>query len=125
MAGRLPGSRAGKTLGLGVNQTWAHLFAQNEDRYESRCNGKRCKKPLTDQQITEFMTAEFPLTPEQRKWLRENDQKFKAFDYPTSKRSRYNMGKLPGQQEKPEKKSHRYDANGERIVGYRPRASGI
>ena len=123
MAGRLPGSRMGKTLGLSVSGTWAHLFEQNEARYEARQGNKRAPKPLTDAQITEFMKQEFPLTDEQRKWLEETGKVHKAFDYPTGKRSRYNSGKLAGMSGPPERPSHRYDEDGNRVEGYRPRAA--
>jgi hypothetical protein len=113
--------RSGKTLGLGVDQTWAYLFQQNEERYAARKKSPRKTKPRTDEEITTFMKEEFPLTPEQKKWLKQNKKEFKAFDYPTAKRSRYNTGKLSGMSGVPKKKSHRYNGDGERIGRWQPR----
>lgn len=50
-----PKGIVGKTLGLRIGATWAHLFHQNEVLKKT---GNA--KPLTDEELSKFMFAEFP-----------------------------------------------------------------
>ncbi len=64
----------GKTLGLGIQDTWVHIFLQN---------GKAKKKDrLTDAEITKFIKSEFP---------RRKTEYFRRVDWV---RRRYNRGGL-------------------------------
>jgi hypothetical protein len=90
-------SRApGLTFGLGVEKTWVKLFEQNE----------KCKKAerMTDEQITEFMYAEFP------------HKTCEVFKHVNGVRGKYNRGGFH-KGEAPELQSKRYDENGDVLVG--------
>ncbi len=67
----------GKRLKLGINQTWIHLFQENERLAKS-------DKAKTDAEITEFMYSEFP------------GRKSKVFAQVATCRSRYNRGVITG-----------------------------
>jgi len=62
----------GKTSGIGVSETWIHVFERNEQGED----GER----LTDEQISQFMKSEFP------------DLDAKLFDRVQIARGRYNRG---------------------------------
>lgn len=62
----------GRSLKLGVNATWVHLFQENEKSSRKR----------TDADITTFLKKEFP------------DRKSKVFESVSTVRSRYNNGVL-------------------------------
>ena len=66
----------GKTMGLGVEQTWVVVFRKNA------LASQRRKK--TDEQITAFMKAEFP------------GRNSAVFDRVSSVRNKYNRGDLTG-----------------------------
>lgn len=86
---------AGKTLGLGIGETWVKLFSNNEKL-------PRAKK-LTDKQISAFMFAEFP------------DKKSAIFNAVSTVRSRIRRGvKVGGVEVKFE--SFPYDEQGMKIV---------
>lgn len=53
-ARRAASSRCGVTLKKSVRDTWAHVFAENEKKFDDG------KKPLTDLEISAFMQNEFP-----------------------------------------------------------------
>lgn len=86
---------AGKTLGLGVAETWVHLFSQNEKVAKA--------KRMTDEQITAFLLKEFP------------GKESKVFSAVSTVRSRYNRGIL-SKGELPKAPSHAYDEDGNAIV---------
>jgi len=78
----------GKTLKMGVNQTWVHLFQKNETLPGA--------KRLGDMEISEFLKKEFP------------DRHSRVFDAVPTVRSRYNRGLLT-QGEKPKTQSNPYN----------------
>lgn len=89
----------GKTLGLGIQQTWVHLFEQNE-------RAKRSEKQ-NDVEICRFMLKEFP-TQDSKLFNQLRDGVLHRVQ---AMRARYNRGgmtngKVPGMQ------SHRYDSEG-------------
>lgn len=83
------GRRKGATLGLGVHDTWIHLFEENE----RRANKKGKKKPRTDVEICQFMVDEFGYRA--------------VYEKVQSVRTKYNRGGL-SRGEVPEIQSVRY-----------------
>ncbi len=83
---------SGKTLGLGIVQTWASIFQKNATCAKS--------ERMTDDQISAFMHKEFP------------DRKAKDFDRVQRVRSWYNRG---GAGEAPKVPSVPYDKEGNAI----------
>lgn len=70
----------GRTLKLGVNRTWVHLFEENEALAKKG-------KARADEEITAFLNKEFP------------DRKSAVFAAVATVRSRYNRGVLTGGKE--------------------------
>ena len=89
----------GRTLGLGVKETWIKVLKDNETNH------------LSDEKLTAFMKKEFP-----------NSANTRYFEFPQGCRATYNRGAwtkgvVPG------KLLHRYDAKGNRIEVTRGRPS--
>jgi hypothetical protein len=82
----------GKTLKLGINQTWVSIFESN------------FKRKWTDAKISEFMFCEF------------HPKKSAIFGAPNSVRGRYNRGVLTGNKA-PKPQSTSFDADGKPIEG--------
>jgi hypothetical protein len=100
--GKLIGHPVGVTTGLPIFLAVAYVFQQNEKAPRTR--------KLTDQQIAEWLRAEFP------------GRATKYWDDVQWFRVRYNNGKLT-RGVRPELQSHRYDSGGENIdPAYKPRS---
>lgn len=94
----------GKTLGLGICGFFAAIFDSNE------VVSKR--KKLTDEEIMVAVENEFPDRPSAHSFRGENKTRT-INEY----RLRYNQGKFSPQGKMPERRSFRYNKDGERVDG--------
>lgn len=105
----------GKTTGLGVEAAWHYIFEKNEvaaGRLKGKGHFKDAKsptklkdgKPFTDEQISEWMYAEFP------------NRGSAAFKMVSSARIKANDGRLPRSLGTPVVQFQRYDEAGQVIA---------
>lgn len=99
---RIPTRRLlGKTLGMGVQDTWVRLFLDNG--YAPR------HLKMTDEELSQFMIQEFE----------RNSKEFRGIQW---MRAAYNRGRLTiiqGEPLAPRCKSYRYDEDGDKVIVYR------
>lgn len=97
----------GLSLKLGIQQTWAVLFQQNEEIYwDSLENPEDPRLPLEDWEISLFMKKEFP-----------SRYGNKIFEKVTQARDSYNYGRFGFQNRIPAQYlSYRYKTNGHPVL---------
>ncbi len=101
--GKKPGKDVGLLSGVGVMATWYSLLDNNEKLAKARNAKGKGPKPLTDEQMAERMTKEFP------------KRKTATNVSVAAIRRKYNEGDLIADAQKPRRLSRKYNNNGRSI----------